>query len=614
MRARWSLSSPSLIAVAVAAVPVSVLAVALVQWSLAHLLPPRTLPRLDFRRGLPEEARTLVVIPTLLGRYAEDVTGMVPPDRALLPLEPRPSLADYSAARGRRWTPPCCVADEHGAHRRRGARVDRLRSTPSTERPDAVRSTSSTASSAGISCEERFIGFSGAENAASSESSIEAPPRATRRPAIAGTWGIPQGLLGIVFVITLDSDTQLPMEGAHRLIGLLAHPLNRAVFDDETGRVTSGYTVVQPRVETSPSSSRRTWFSLIFAGDIGFDIYTRAVSEMYQDLFGAGIYCGKGIYAIDAFMRSVEGRVPENTLVSHDLFESVHGRAALATDIVLFEDYPSNYAAFAQRLQRWVRGDWQLVPWLFPRVPNARGERVRNTLSAIDRWKIADNLRRSLTSPSLLLLFVLGWTCLPGRAALWTALALGLLLAPILPSLARSRRMRLEAPGALCAGRRLSGARSGDGRRGDGPRAGKDMGHAKALAGVDQRGARGARHRREVAACPLLAIHARIADPGGGRRGARRLGSELVSRRGRAAAARLGAGPRDRAPGESGPALARRAPRRARSNEAPQAGAPYLALLSTRWWDRTTSGCRWTTTRRTRASRRRIGPRRPTSA
>ena len=189
--------------------------------------------------------------------------------------------------------------------------------------------------------------------------------------------GDPEGLLGVRFVITVDSDTQLPMGTARRLVGLLAHPLNRALFDEDTGRVVSGYTIVQPRVEMSPSSSRQTLFARIFAGNVGFDIYTHAVSESYQDLFGAGIYVGKGIYDVDAFMRSVEGRVPENALASHDLFEGVHGRTALATDIVLFEEYPSHYAAYARRMHRWVRGDWQLLPWLFSEVPSADGTRIR---------------------------------------------------------------------------------------------------------------------------------------------------------------------------------------------------------------------------------------------
>jgi cyclic beta-1,2-glucan synthetase len=424
-----------LVAVVVAAVPVSVVAVTILQWTLAHLLPPRTLPGLDFTRGLPETTRTLVVIPTLLGR-AEDVTGMVRQIELhyLSNPDPRLQFALLTDAVDAESLPDDGALVESAARA-----IEAL----NTKHGQAGRGPFHLLHreprwNAG---EERFIGW---ERKRGKLGELNRLLRGDTQTSYRRHVGDPQGLLGIRFVITLDSDTQLPMEGAHRLVGLLAHPLNRAVFDPGTGRVTSGYTLVQPRIETSPSSSRRTWFSRFFAGDIGFDIYTRAVSEMYQDLFGAGIYCGKGIYDVDAFVRSVDDRVPENTLVSHDLFEGIHGRTALASDIVLFEEYPSNYAVFAQRMHRWVRGDWQLVPWLWPTVPTASGGRTRNRLLAIDRWKIVDNLRRSVTAPSLVLLLVLGWTWLPGSPALWTALTLGLLLAPLLPSLARDRRMRLE--------------------------------------------------------------------------------------------------------------------------------------------------------------------------
>src|SRR5678815_3228954 len=141
------------------------------------------------------------------------------------------------------------------------------------------------------------------------------------------------------------------------------------------------------------------------------------IRDRYQDLFGSGIYVGKGIYDVNTFMRSVEGRVPENALVSHDLFEGVHGRTALASDIVLFEGYPSSYSAYSKRMHRWVRGDWQLLPWLFPWVPSFGGDLVRNRLAGMDRWKILDNLRRSLTNPAVLLLIVLGWTWFPGSSS-----------------------------------------------------------------------------------------------------------------------------------------------------------------------------------------------------
>ena len=247
--------------------------------------------------------------------------------------------------------------------------------------------------------------------------------------------GDPGGLEGIRFVLTLDSDTQLPMGSAARLVGLLAHPLNRAVFDDATGRVVSGYTIVQPRIDTSPTSARDTRFSRIFAGDVGLDIYTHAVSDAYQDLFASAIYVGKGLYDVDGFSRTLEGRVPDNALSSHDLFEGIHGRTALASDIVLFEEYPQGYATQARRLHRWVRGDWQLVPWLRPRVPTRGGERIPNRLRLIDRWKIVDNLRRSLTSVGLVALLVSAWTWLPGSPWVWTLAALAALLVPFLPAL-----------------------------------------------------------------------------------------------------------------------------------------------------------------------------------
>ncbi|HXN30444.1 MAG TPA: glucoamylase family protein, partial [Polyangiaceae bacterium] len=188
-----------------------------------------------------------------------------------------------------------------------------------------------------------------------------------------------------------------------------------------------------------------------YAGDVGFDIYTHAVSDTYQDLFGTGIYVGKGIYDVDAFIRSLEGRVPENAIASHDLFEGVHARTALASDIVLFEDYPVHYAAYARRMHRWLRGDWQLLPWLFPWVPSARRTALPNPLALIDRWKIVDNLRRSLAKPMLLLLFVAGWIALPGDPRVWTLGTIVASLAPVLHSVATGRRRRVAnfARGAL---------------------------------------------------------------------------------------------------------------------------------------------------------------------
>ena len=236
----------------------------------------------------------------------------------------------------------------------------------------------------------------------------------------------------IRFVITLDTDTILPRGAACRLAGTLAHPLNQAVFDEKTGQVISGYTVLQPRMEIHPKSTNHSWFTRFFAGDAGLDLYTLAVSDSYQDLFQEGIYVGKGIYDVDAFMRSVDKHIPENTVLSHDLLEGLMGRAGLVTDITMIEDYPQNYIIQALRQRRWIRGDWQLLPWLFQ--PGKFGV----TFTVIDRWKMFDNLRRALLAPALVLIFFLGMVLLPGLASLWTAIVLLALGIPLLTGLARS--------------------------------------------------------------------------------------------------------------------------------------------------------------------------------
>jgi cyclic beta-1,2-glucan synthetase len=224
---------------------------------------------------------------------------------------------------------------------------------------------------------------------------------------------------GVRFVLTLDADTFLPRGVAARLVSALAHPLNRPRFDEDE-RLAAGYTVLQPRVETLVESDEETWFTRMFQADEGLDLYSHAASNIYQDLFGEGVYVGKGLYDVAAFERSLAGRVPENALLSHDLFEGVHGRTALVSDTAVIEDYPSTPAAWMRRLHRWARGDWQLLPWLLPWVPTASGARMRNRLSALARWMMFDNVRRSLVFPSLFFLAVAGWLVLPGGAGWWT--------------------------------------------------------------------------------------------------------------------------------------------------------------------------------------------------
>jgi hypothetical protein len=231
-------------------------------------------------------------------------------------------------------------------------------------------------------------------------------------------------------VITLDSDTQLPKGTAARMIGTMIHPLNQAIIHPKLRIVTAGYGILQPRVGVSVSSASRSRLAALYSGETGFDVYARAVSDAYQDLFGEGIFTGKGIYDVSAFHKVLNHRFPRNALLSHDLIEGAYARAGLVSDIEVIDDYPSHYFAHMKRKHRWVRGDWQILRWLFNVVPDEYGRLVVNPISTISRWKILDNLRRSLIEPIVFLLFVFGWFFLPGGGLYWTVAVLVLILLP----------------------------------------------------------------------------------------------------------------------------------------------------------------------------------------
>jgi cyclic beta-1,2-glucan synthetase len=227
-------------------------------------------------------------------------------------------------------------------------------------------------------------------------------------------------LPGTRYVITLDTDTILPRESACRLIATLAHPLNHAVFDRKANHFVAGYTMLQPRIEIHPASLNRSLFTRIFASETGLDLYTRAVSDVYQDLFGEGIYVGKGIYEVASVQSSSDRKIPENTIISHDLLEGLYGRVGLVTDVVFYEDFPPNYWSLICRWHRWVRGDWQLLPWLLHRVPNADSDSRSGPLATLGRWKILNNLLHSLQGPALFGLLIAGWLWLPIHVWVWT--------------------------------------------------------------------------------------------------------------------------------------------------------------------------------------------------
>jgi len=238
--------------------------------------------------------------------------------------------------------------------------------------------------------------------------------------------GDPSILKSFKYVIVLDTDTKLPRDSAWQMVGILAHPLNRPRFDATKQRITEGYGIVQPRVETNLVGKNRSIFLRIVAGKPGIDPYSKAVSNVYQDLFHEGSFIGKGIYDVDAFTKAVGNRFPDNLILSHDLLEGCYVRSALASDVQLYEEHPSSYLLDARRRHRWVRGDWQIATWLLPWVPGRDGWH-KNTLSALSKWKILDNLRRSLLPLAQVLLLIFGWTLL-WPSWFWTGIVIATVL------------------------------------------------------------------------------------------------------------------------------------------------------------------------------------------
>jgi cyclic beta-1,2-glucan synthetase len=408
--------------------PTSAVAVNFINWIISRIVPPAILPKMDFSEGIPATECGIIVIPTLLeGNEEIDSLAQQLELHYLRNNDPSLSFAlltDYVDAAEQNMPEDAQMLE------RALNRIRALNERYGTEERKPfyffLRERRWNPS------EGKWMGWERKRGKLAEFNHLLLNPSAET------TYHVHEGDLSILsrfrYVITLDTDTILPKDGARCLIGTLAHPLNRAQFD-ANGKVTSGYTVLQPRIEISPTAANQTWFTRIFAGDTGIDLYTLAASDVYQDWFGEGIYTGKGIYDVAAFERSLDGRIPENTLLSHDLFEGLNGRAALVSDIVLLEDYPPHYLVHTRRLHRWIRGDWQLLRWLLPSVQLANGKRASNPLSTVDYWKIVDNLRRSLLPIALMLLFIADWVLLPGRVLTWTLFAVFVSATPFITSI-----------------------------------------------------------------------------------------------------------------------------------------------------------------------------------
>src|SRR5437868_5087208 len=404
--------------------PASELAVLAVNYFVTSVLPPRVLPKMSFKKeGIPDDCRTLVVVPLLLTtpdaiqnelnrleiRYLGNTDGNLRfsllSDFADAPRESMPEDAEYIdiVARGIEE-----LNRRHGAGR--FFLFHRGRSWSESE--------------------QRWIGW---ERKRGKLEELNRFLIGESAPQLEGFLcaGDRAQLEGIRFVITLDADTQLLRDTARRMVETLAHPLNQARLSPDGRRVIRGYTIIQPSVSASLPSARATRFSRIFADPRGIDPYTHAISDVYQDLVGEGSYHGKGIYELQTFHHLLSGRFPTAHLLSHDLLEGFHVRVGLATDIELLDVFPNSYIAWWSRQHRWIRGDWQIIDWQKSRVALGGGRMEPNPLSVFNRWKIFDNLRRSLVPPAIVALLLVGWFYTPA-AILWSAIIAALMLWPVL--------------------------------------------------------------------------------------------------------------------------------------------------------------------------------------
>lgn len=395
-------------------IPSSEIVISILNWSINYLTTPRFIPKLEFKEGIPEECSAVVIIPTLLNNEKR-VHDLVSDMEVYYLANQEKNL--YFALLGD-------FKDSNNEHEDEDKRIIEA----------ALREIKNLNERYCKDKEEIFYFLNrprkynekqgiwlGWERKRGKVMEFNALLRGDNNTSYNVVSGNMKSLQKIKYVITLDADTQLPRDAAKSLIGAMAHVLNKPNIDKHNKKVSRGYGLMQPRISVGTISADKTLFSKIFSGETGIDMYTTAVSDVYQDLFGEGIFTGKGIYDVDTFNYMLKDEIPENTVLSHDLLEGSYVRTALVTDLELIDGYPAYYNSSAIRLHRWVRGDWQLLPWIFKKSP----------LNKLSRWKLIDNLRRSLLSPSIIILIALSFSLLP-RSDKWLIVAILALLCPIL--------------------------------------------------------------------------------------------------------------------------------------------------------------------------------------
>jgi cyclic beta-1,2-glucan synthetase len=414
---------------ALGAVPAVDAAVALVNRGVSFGFGASTLPGLELRNGVPSHLRTLVAVPTLLTSI-EAIEAQV--ERLEIHHLASPE-GDFHFALLSDWMDSAFERDDDdeallAAAERRVARLNE-RYGPAQGGPRFLLLHRRRVWNEG---EGRWIGWERKRGKLHELNRLLRGATDTTFTPIDGAAALAPA--DVRYVITLDADTRLPRDTARRLVGKMAHPLNRPHFDAVAGRVVEGYALLQPRVTPSlPVGREGSLFQRIFSSLSGIDPYASAVSDVYQDLFGEGSYTGKGIYDVDAFEAALAGRTPDSTLLSHDLFEGVFARAGLASDVEVVEEFPARYDVGALRHHRWARGDWQLLPWIFGLGPKtANRDRAQNALPAIGRWKMLDNLRRTLSAPVGIFALAAGWAAPFDAALVWTIFVISTIVMPTL--------------------------------------------------------------------------------------------------------------------------------------------------------------------------------------
>ncbi|MBS1688369.1 MAG: cyclic beta 1-2 glucan synthetase, partial [Bacteroidetes bacterium] len=415
----------------------SQLAIALTNWLTTLLIPPAHLPRMNFAKGIPSAFRSMVVVPSMLANENEvkslaeslEVRFLANRDAnlhfALLTDFPDAHQETLPSDESLIQLAKTCIEELNTKYGRENNIFFLFHRPRVWSKHDRI--------------------WMGHERKRGKLADLNALLRGHASDKFSLIVGDYQSLGPVKYIITLDTDTQLPRDAAWKLVGTMAHPLNQPYYNEKKLRVTDGYGILQPRVSVSMPNAGSSLYTRMHASEPGIDPYTRLTSDVYQDLFKEGSFIGKGIYDIDAFELAVKDMFPKNRILSHDLLEGCFARSGLLTDVQFYEEYPSRYSVDINRRHRWVRGDWQIASWALPWCPRADRHIHKNPLSRLSRWKIFDNIRRSLIPIAFTVLLLLGWTILP-HPIFWTSAVVIIIL---LPSVVSSLWAALHQPSEM---------------------------------------------------------------------------------------------------------------------------------------------------------------------